>query len=241
MANDYGLKFPRQIEVSNNGPYLVTGGIPLVRKIQVVSEMGEPLTWQKQGEIKAGEAYCLCRCGMSRDKPFCDGTHVTAGFDGSEQAPISISVERQVKFPSNSQLEISFDLDLCTESGFCGNRNFSLLNATVDTSDIEKRTLAIHMVEHCPSGALTYRFVGESHDTEVDLPEEIAVTTEITSEGAIEGPLWVTGGIRVIRADRKPFEVRNRVTLCSCGHSQSMPLCDGSHRSPENQRHVAKE
>ena len=57
------------------------------------------------------------------------------------------------------------------------------------------------------------------------------VTTEITSDGPIDGPLWVTGHIPVERADGQPMETRNRVTLCNCGKSKNKPLCDGSHRA----------
>ena len=68
-------------------------------------------------------------------------------------------------------------------------------------------------------------------DIEPDLPKQIAVTTEITSAGPIAGPLWVTGGIPVVRSDGQPFETRNRVTLCNCGQSNIKPLCDGTHRA----------
>ncbi len=49
------------ILVSRNGPYFVTGG-PEIE--------GEP-----RGEGASDEHYALCRCGGSKNKPFCDGTH----------------------------------------------------------------------------------------------------------------------------------------------------------------------
>jgi len=58
----------RAVTASKNGPYFVTG----------------------QVELKAGGAaprfpdrYALCRCGGSKNKPFCDGTHWAIGFDES--------------------------------------------------------------------------------------------------------------------------------------------------------------
>ena len=44
MTNDSG----KRIVVDADGPYQVYGDIPLVRKTQIISEYGEPLTWQKQ-------------------------------------------------------------------------------------------------------------------------------------------------------------------------------------------------
>ncbi|MYS78721.1 CDGSH iron-sulfur domain-containing protein [Embleya scabrispora] len=35
----------------------------------------------------------------------------------------------------------------------------------------------------------------------------------------------------VHRADERPLEPRNRMTLCRCGHSSGKPLCDGTHRA----------
>ena len=85
------------------------------------------------------------------------------------------------------------------------------------------------MVERCPSGALTYRLEEDEPDLEPDLPQQIVVTTEITSDGPITGPLWVMGGIPIERANGQPFETRNRVTLCNCGNSSYKPLYDGTH------------
>jgi ferredoxin len=95
-------------------------------------------------------------------------------------------------------------------------------------SDVRIRNQVISMVERCPSGALTYEIeIDSDTDTdyqviEPDLPTAIGVITD--------GPLWVTGGICIERADGQPLEIRNRVTLCRCGHSKNKPFCDGTHK-----------
>ncbi|HSB65887.1 MAG TPA: CDGSH iron-sulfur domain-containing protein [Anaerolineales bacterium] len=223
----------KQIEICCGGPYIVIGGIPLVSKIQVVSEYGEPLTWNKEGEIPTpGEGYFLCRCGQSAEMPFCDGTHAKIQFEGTETAPVNSTRERRETYPGCRKILIHMDANLCTAAGFCANRTTSIAEMAMHTDDTQVRALAIAMIEHCPSGALTYALNDGGDDVEVDLPEQIAVTNEIVSEGIIRGPLWVTGGIRIIRSDGQPYESRNRVTLCNCGRSQNKPLCDGSHRDP---------
>jgi CDGSH-type Zn-finger protein len=219
-----------KIEVRPNASYRVYGNIPLVSKVQVVSEYGEPLTWKKDGDIVAEEPYKLCRCGHSSNKPFCDKTHREINFDGTEMAPTNTTVERQETYPGSENIVIRMDMDLCMSSGFCANRMTSIGEMATHTDDTQVRALAIAMIEHCPSGALTYTLKEGEPDIEADLPKQIAVTTEFTSEGPIEGPLWVSGGILINRSDGQPFETRNRVTLCRCGRSQIKPLCDGSHR-----------
>jgi CDGSH-type Zn-finger protein len=39
----------------------------------------------------------------------------------------------------------------------------------------------------------------------------------------------VTGSVEVVGADGRPYERRERVTLCRCGASRNKPFCDGSH------------
>lgn len=231
MSSSDDAKVIEEIIVRPNSSYKVLGNIPLVIKTQVVSEFGEPLAWKKEGEIATEEGYCLCRCGKSKTMPICDGRHREVGFDGTEKAPTNPSAERRVTYPGGKQIIIHFDMDLCSESGFCGNQSTTVAEMAGKTDDIQVCTQAIGMIEHCPSGALTYRFEGKGEDNEVDLPRQIAVTTEITSAGPIRGPYWVTGGIPITRADGQSFETRNRVMLCNCGQSKSKPLCDGSHRA----------
>ena len=50
-----------------SGPLYVRGGIPLIGSDGSMYEMRN--------------RYALCRCGESRNKPFCDAMHVTVGFE----------------------------------------------------------------------------------------------------------------------------------------------------------------
>ncbi len=222
-----------KITVEENGPYLVTGGVPLVDKTQVVTEFGEPVAWEKDGDVSAESTYELCRCGHSSNKPFCDYTHASINFNGAESAPTDASTQRRVRHPGGGAIVVHRDYALCCESGFCGTRlaNLERMLASAAPDDTNLRSQIIAMIERCPSGSYTYSLEGRAGDIEPDLPKQIAVTTEITSNGPIEGPLWVSGGIEIERADGQPLETRQRVTLCRCGMSKSKPLCDGTHRA----------
>ena len=62
---------PPAIEVTRDGPYRITGQLTLT------DATGQP---QARGEGASREHYALCRCGQSRNKPFCSGMHWYVGF-----------------------------------------------------------------------------------------------------------------------------------------------------------------
>jgi CDGSH-type Zn-finger protein len=221
-----------KITIQENGPYLVTGDVPLVKKTQIVTEFGEPVAWEKTGEIETSDTYELCRCGHSADMPFCDQAHNTIQWDCTETAETNTTAERRHTHIGGKQIVVRRDRTLCCDSGYCGTRlaNIKVMLAKSEPDDTNLRSQIIAMVERCPSGSYTYALEGSDKDIEPDLPRQIAVTTEITSSGPIEGPLWVSGNIEIERADGQPMETRNRVTLCCCGLSKNKPLCDGAHR-----------
>ncbi len=206
------------ITVTENGPYLVSGDVPVRRREPIVSEHGEPLNWTTGEVIETKERYALCRCGMSGNKPFCDGTHAREGFDGAETAPTDTYDDRRAAYPGTG-ITVHDDRGICEHAGFCGNRVSNVWKMAGKTDDTIVRGQVMAMIDRCPSGALTYEVDGVT--VEPVLAAEIDVTTD--------GPLWVTGGIPVERADGEPMETRNRVTLCRCGASGNKPLCDGSH------------
>jgi CDGSH-type Zn-finger protein len=57
-----------------NGPYEVAGGAKLV-----------DYTGKEYGDSGTDPIY-LCRCGASKNKPFCDGSHKDIGFKAEETA-----------------------------------------------------------------------------------------------------------------------------------------------------------
>jgi len=226
-----GLHARKRIVIEADGPIRVEGGIPLVYKTQVVSEYGEPLTWKTGEHLETGDVYYLCRCGHSTEWPFSDGsTHCEIGFDGTETAATDTFEDRKEILPGGSGIVVKLDNHLCMESGFCGNRLTNIKEMLFRTDEPSVRAEIIAMIERCPAGAYTYAMKEDDPDIEPDLPQQIAVSIDINSDGPVRSAFWVTGNIPIERSDGKPFEIRNRVTLCSCGASRKKPLCDGVHR-----------
>lgn len=63
-----------EIRVRDNGPYKVTG------PVRIVDADGDVF------EVEEGRPVALCRCGESRDKPFCDASHRASGFESCVRA-----------------------------------------------------------------------------------------------------------------------------------------------------------
>jgi CDGSH-type Zn-finger protein len=61
------------IKVRENGPYRITGAVT------IVDADGTPY-------VVEGDNVALCRCGGSKTKPFCDGSHRENGFSAAERA-----------------------------------------------------------------------------------------------------------------------------------------------------------
>lgn len=58
------------VTTRKNGPYMVQG------EIKLVDAEGNEITIDGSSDM-----VFLCRCGESSSKPFCDGTHRSAGFE----------------------------------------------------------------------------------------------------------------------------------------------------------------
>jgi CDGSH-type Zn-finger protein len=216
-----------KIVICKDGPYLVTGNIPLSMQIITPNEEGLSWDWKEAKSFAAKEEYNLCRCGQSKDKPFCDNSHLKVKFDGTETASRRPYL-RQAEVSDGPTMTLSDDEELCAFARFCdpGGKIWGLIG---QTDDPEVRKLVIREANQCPSGRLVVNNKESGEEIEHKLPPSIGVVEDPAL--GCSGPLWVRGGIRIESADGTPHEVRNRVTLCRCGASVNKPFCNGSHAS----------
>jgi CDGSH-type Zn-finger protein len=216
---------PPRVVVSKDGPYVVTGGPPLSRQTIVTDAEGGSERWQEGETFKARESYALWRCGHSKTKPFCDGTHETVGFDGTETASREPYL-KQAKVLEGPALSLSDAEGLCAFGRFCDPHG-SVWNEVARTDEPATRARFLRQVHHCPAGRLVASDNAADQPLEPELPVSVGLVEDPPEK--CSGPIWLRGGIPVVAADGFAYEVRNRDTLCRCGASKNKPFCDGTH------------
>jgi len=221
-----------RIKVTKNGPYLVSGGIPVFRQTIIADSEGTAVQWRFDTKYPLMEKCGLCRCGESKNKPFCDGTHVKIGFVGTETAGNEEYVEKPKTF-NGYDIKLTDIEELCASARFC-HRAGGIWNIIKDSENPEIKKIIIEETFDCPSGRLILHDKNTREMIEPRLEKSI-IAVEDPFAG-VSGPLWVRGEIPVESADGKIYCVRNRVTLCRCGKSQNKPFCDSSHY-PEEHEH----
>jgi CDGSH-type Zn-finger protein len=214
-----------KIKVTKNGPYMVSGEIPIQKQVIIADYEGTANEWQPSTKYPPQKTCLLCRCGQSKNKPFCDGTHPKTGFDGTETAGEEAYLNQPKKIDGPT-LKLEDTENLCASARFC-HRAGGIWNLVPKSDKPENKQAAIEETRDCPSGRLviTDKKVGKT--IEPNLPKSIGLIED--PEMGVSGPVWVRGGIIVESADGKTYKIRNRVTLCRCGKSSNKPFCDSSH------------
>lgn len=215
-----------QIVIAEQGPYLVYGSPPL-RQWFIMPNADKEIWY-----YKAGASYptqdnptALCRCGASRNKPYCDGSHTDADWDPTLRASEDPILSGAEVF-EGPKVSISDNQHYCVFARFCDAKG-RVWNRVYDDSD-EATEVVVHEANRCPGARLS---AWKNPDT----PEEPHFEPSL---GLIEDPtircssaLWVRGGIPVRKENGFTYEIRNRVALCRCGQSSNKPYCDGTHAS----------
>jgi CDGSH-type Zn-finger protein/ferredoxin len=166
----------------------------------------------------------LCRCGQTKNKPYCDGSHSEIGFSSD---PSPDRTPDGVKVFQGKHIDVHYNRLLCSHAGECGGRLKSVFdpnrkpwiepdNASAD--DIKD------VVGRCPSGALSWSEPGGSpqHIT----PEAPGITIER------DGPYRVTD-IPLASGVQAEGACPDKYVLCRCGASKNKPFCDGTHADIE--------
>ena len=214
------------ITVVANGPYLVFGKPPIREYFIMRNEEGYASHYKEGKEFSpAGEPAAICRCGHSKNSPFCDGSHMHAQWNPALTAPVDDEILDRAREYGGPMVSITDNDEFCVGAQFCdaGGSVWRLVESPTETA----KELVIKECNNCPSGRLS------AWDNKTGEPIEPALEPSIGLIGGgsdpRQGPVWVRGGIPVSKEDGSTYEVRNRVTLCRCGRSHNKPFCDGSH------------
>lgn len=218
-------KTNNKIIIMKDGPYLIPDGLPLEKEIIKADDSGEPAKWVKGKKYPEHKKCALCRCGESKNKPFCDGTHIKIKFDGTETASKEKYNKLSVKI-KGPDLDLADVPDLCASARFC-HRAGGIWELTENSDDPKSKKIAIQEACDCPSGRLVAFDKKTKKPIEPKFKQSIGLVEDLPA--GVSGPIFVKGGVCIVSVDGAEYEIRNRVTLCRCGKSRNKPFCDGSH------------
>jgi len=215
------------IKITKDGPYVLYGNPPINEMIIMPNENGENWTYRNGKSFDTEDQPCcaLCRCGDSKNKPFCSGAHEHADWDSEETASFEPILDNAEAI-EGPELILYDNETYCSFARFCDAKG-RVWNIVKRAGTPEQVELAKRESAHCSSGRLLVWDKKEKKMYEPDFEPSIGI---IEDPGIrVSGPIWVRGGICIESADGKSYEIRNRVTLCRCGHSSNKPFCDGTH------------
>ena len=95
-----------KLTINNNGSVKIDGDF------EIVDAQGNEYGLQGRTVLS------ICRCGLSANKPFCDGTHLKTGFDGTETASKKPYMAEAVS-TEGPALTLTDVWPLCDHSRFC--------------------------------------------------------------------------------------------------------------------------
>lgn len=169
-------------------------------------------------KIEAKNPTYLCRCGESKNKPFCDGSHVKADFKSETEIKNEVLQEYKGK-----DITINFNRSICAGSGECVKGLKTVFKSGDSKNwihpDEDSNENIIKIISACPSGALSYTLEKKTHTDKRD-KSKISVVKN--------GPYSVES------VSLEGFQIptnfsTSKYTLCRCGHSKNKPYCDYSH------------
>jgi CDGSH-type Zn-finger protein len=217
-VKEHQLKEKPKILLLPNGPYYLLNDMEpkVVENLQ--NSEGQPLSTLR--------GVALCRCGASKNKPFCDGTHGTIGFSSENKTQDNSSIIKDKrKNYVGKEITIHDNRKICSHAAECVNNLPSVFKFNARpwiNPDAADKQQIINTIKKCPSGALGYSI------DEVEYKDQERMSMVTVSK---DGPYTITGVIDLI-GDNIQFAEgfsKEHYTLCRCGASNNKPFCDGMH------------
>ena len=201
-----------KIRCSPNGPYALLNDMQPVPVPNLKRASG--------AQCATVRGVGLCRCGQSKTKPFCDGTHGAIGFKDANTA--DPGKNKRVSYVGK-RITILDNRGICSHAGYCTDGLKAVFREDtepwIDPDGAQVREI-IATIEKCPSGALSYSIDG----VEAKPPQRPPMVT-VTDDG----PYAITGGVELMSVQFGDGASTEHYTLCRCGASKNKPFCDGSH------------
>ncbi|MEM6996868.1 MAG: CDGSH iron-sulfur domain-containing protein [Myxococcota bacterium] len=200
-----------KLKVLDNGPYLLSG-------VETITRLSDGTTFEISGNA------ALCRCGGSKNKPFCDGTHKTNGFSGDKDPN---RVPDRAEHYAAAGITIRDNRGLCAHAGRCTDGSPDVFRLKkepfVDPEAAPPEQIA-STIRQCPSGALSYSIAG----TDYTVRGGDALVGFVPG-----GPYVVKGGADLEGAALLEGGTTDHFALCRCGKSTNKPFCSGAHWNVE--------
>ena len=215
-----------KITIDPKGPYILRGGVSIFEFFIVDGKDGKTLQYEKgDKDWSVGNVTTLCRCGASKGKPHCDGSHLKFDWNPELTAMDDKFMDGAIEFKGN-KYTLYDKRSLCVDARFC-NMGAGVWSMIMDPQNDDESKLSVETTLLCPSGRLAIKdnATGEMLDSNI---EQSVGLIEDTPMG-VSGPIWVRGGIPIVTGVGDKIEHRNNITLCRCGASMNKPFCDGAH------------
>ena len=195
-----------KIKPATNGPLLVQGMEKIVR-------------YTDGKAFEGGDSVALCRCGSSKNKPYCDGTHSKIGFSSEKDS--NRVANRRESYEGNGVV-VHDNRGVCAHAGRCTDGLPSVFRLREEPFVEAKAASAEEIastIRNCPSGALSYSIGGVEQSERGGAP---------SAAFAPKGPYVFTGGAE-LDAELGEGATTDHFTLCRCGASANKPFCSGAH------------
>jgi glutamate synthase domain-containing protein 2/CDGSH-type Zn-finger protein len=171
-------------------------------------------------ELPTKRSISLCRCGQSRNKPFCDGRHKAAGF--SDEKSTDGEWDKRVDYDGRD-ITVHDNRGICSHAAFCTKNLAAVWRSDKEPwidPDGAPAEETVNVIRTCPSGALSYTIDGVEHQGHGREP-----AVRLTEDG----PYAVEGGIEIEGVEQGEGASTEHFALCRCGASKNKPFCGGAH------------